>query len=204
MYCTDFCAKSTHWTQFVATHACACVCVSLSGPPHPLPSASWHPFSCFTSSTRLFAFSSLSRWTFSVFHYTEDEQDRIFFFCLWQLVYVFLHASFKQALHTVAGLTLHCWGPLITYWSQIAFPNTLTRWPAHSSIPEIGWQTDERARGGKGKCTNMCIMLARTTLGLSDVNLLGRYAEFSVGRKKAEQCCSAVKVRASKPTNEPR
>lgn len=98
------------------------VCVSLSGPPHPLPSASWHPFSCFTSSTRLFAFSSLSRWTFSVFHYTEDEQDRIFFFCLWQLVYVFLHASFfKQALHTVAGLTLHCWGPLTTYWSQIAF-----------------------------------------------------------------------------------
>lgn len=56
------------------------VCVSLSGPPHPLPSAFWHPFSCFTSSTRLFAFSSLSRWTFSVFHYTEDEQDRIFFF----------------------------------------------------------------------------------------------------------------------------
>lgn len=45
-----------------------------------------------------------------------------FFFCLWQLVYVFLHASFfKQALHTVAGLTLHCWGPLTTYWSQIAF-----------------------------------------------------------------------------------
>lgn len=79
-----------------------------------------------------------------------------------------------------------------------------THWPAHSSITEIGGQTDERARGGKGKCTNMCIMLVRTTLGLSDVNLLGCYAEFSVGRKKAEQCCSAVKVRASKPTNEPR
>lgn len=84
------------------------------------------------------------------------------------------------------------------------FPHTLTRWPAHSSITEIGGQTDERARGGKGKCTNMCIMLVRTTFGLSDVNLSGRYAEFSVGRKKAEQCCPAVKVIASKPTNEAR
>lgn len=181
------------------------VCVSLSGPPHPLPSASWHPFSCFTSSTRLFAFSSLSCWTFSVFHYTEDEQDRIFFFL-----------SLTARLCLPACLLLQA-GSAHSRWINLAllgathhilesdcFPHTLTRWPAHSSITEIGGQTDERARGGKGKCTNMCIMLVRTTFGLSDVNLSGRYAEFSVGRKKAEQCCPAVKVIASKPTNEAR
>lgn len=54
----------------------------------PLPSASWHPFSRFTSFARLFAFSSPSHWTFIVFHYRVEEQERIF---IWHQVCVFPH-----------------------------------------------------------------------------------------------------------------
>lgn len=48
-------AKSTNWRQFVETRVCVWICTR----PllFPLPPASWHPFSCFTSPDHLFAFS---------------------------------------------------------------------------------------------------------------------------------------------------
>lgn len=93
------------------------VCVNAHSHPvlFPLPSTSWHPFSRLTSSAHLFAFCIQSHWTFIVFHYTVEEQEMIFFLSLADTrsacSCILLAASFclKWALHTVTGLTLHCW-----------------------------------------------------------------------------------------------
>lgn len=109
-------AKSTNWRQSVETHVCVCVCANTHSHPvlFPVPSASWHPFRRFTSSAHLFAFSFLTELLLSSIILWGDRRGS-FFLSLFDTrsacSCIPLAASFclKWTLHTVTGLTIHCW-----------------------------------------------------------------------------------------------
>lgn len=150
------------------------------------PSRSWHPLSRLTSPAHLFAFSCLSRWTFIVFHYTVEEQERSAFYLLdpGPACPCILSAASLQpewTLHTVSGLTLHCC--VHSLHTEVRLPCcTHTHTLSHTNQLRNGQECTKERR-----CICMCITQARATPDLSDVNSLWWQEEVSAGGEKAEQ-----------------
>lgn len=118
------------------------------------------------------------------------------FFCLWQLFCVFLQT---------VGCLFPQVDPANNHWINLAVPGPTRHisksdcFPAHKRSLTDAQQHHRHRQGdwwactGGRKCINVCVTVVHATHGLTDVNLLGQCAEASVGRKKAEQWCSAIK-----------
>lgn len=119
-------------------------------------------FSRLTSPAHLFAFSSLSRWTFIVFHYTVEEQERSVFYLLDPgpaCPCILSNASLRPewTLAHSRWINLALLRPLPAYWSQIAVLHTHTHTHVFTHQP-----AQKRTRVYKGEEMHMHVHRAGT------------------------------------------